>query len=117
MQVEGPKKREINRVFELLEILQYSSASSLCLSCSSNTCSWPNSKYKDINEILYHPSIHVYQGWGRASLGPSQVPHKTATETSRIIEQRCCTATDKWVYMLKRQPCDECFSKVQKLGT
>ena len=37
-------------------------------------CAWPNSKYEDNNEILYHPSIVPGSGtkqvWGGSSLVP-----------------------------------------------
>ena len=48
---------------------------------------WPNSKYKDINEILYRPSIvpggGAEQVWGGYS--PPKPPRKTATDKS-ILE-------------------------------
>ena len=41
-------------------------------------CAWPNSKYEDINEILYRPSIvpggGVEQVWGGSSPPPIKPP-------------------------------------------
>jgi len=45
-------------------------------------CTWPTSKYEDINEILYCPSIvpggGTEQVWGGSN--PPKPPHKTATD-------------------------------------